>query len=188
MEEYGWLTSAWITYLALHSILATDDLKRWVPLRPTTYRLLYSILSTVGLIALLVYGALLPAKNFFERSEWIRYVSLVLTTGGVIVLRQAFRQYRFKSFIGLSDEETSLTRSGILAKVRHPIYSGVILIVIGFFLFVPTPASLVATLTILIYLPIGMVLEEQKLVRLYGEAYQNYRKEVPALIPRLFRR
>jgi protein-S-isoprenylcysteine O-methyltransferase Ste14 len=35
-----------------------------------------------------------------------------------------------------------------------------------------------------VYLPIGIHLEERKLIATFGEAYRRYRGEVPALWPR----
>jgi methanethiol S-methyltransferase len=38
-----------------------------------------------------------------------------------------------------------------------------------------------------LYLPIGIHLEEGKLIAVFGEEYRKYREEVPALIPKLSR-
>jgi protein-S-isoprenylcysteine O-methyltransferase Ste14 len=38
---------------------------------------------------------------------------------------------------------------------------------------------------IAIYLPIGIIFEEQKLVKEYGDRYKKYQKEVPMLIPKI---
>ena len=37
----------------------------------------------------------------------------------------------------------------------------------------------------LVYLPIGIRLEEHKLIAQFGEEYRRYRREVPALFPKL---
>ena len=125
------------------------------------------------------------SNYFFESGGAIRYLSLVLTTFGVMTIQLAFRQYRAKSFVGLAPEEQTLRRKGILNVIRHPIYSGLILMTVGFFLFIPNLASLIASVCILTYLPIGIYLEERKMVQLFGQDYIDYLKEVPALIPRL---
>lgn len=185
---YGWLVGGWILYFALHSVLATASVKqsaeRMMGNGFRHYRLGYSVFSTVGLVTLLMFNGSIPAPYFFASEGVIRYVSLVFTTFGVMLIQVSFRQYKLKAFVGLEPEVQTLRTDGILGWVRHPIYSGLILVTIGFFLFIPNLPSLLSCLCVLAYLPIGMVLEEKKLLGLFGEAYRNYRNNVPALIPR----
>jgi len=179
----------WLIYFVLHSGLALTAVKQLAQRILGTgyrfYRLGYSIISTVGLIALLFVNGEVTAPYFFEPLGLLRYVSFVCTAFGVIILQVAFKQYRLRAFLGLIPEVHGLRRSGILAWIRHPIYSGLILIVAGFFLFIPNLPTLISCAFMLGYLPIGMWLEERKLIAEYGQAYRDYQKEVPALIPRL---
>jgi protein-S-isoprenylcysteine O-methyltransferase Ste14 len=186
--NYILLTTGWIVYFALHSLLAADGMKgsakRVMGALFRFYRLGYAIFSTGGLVALLFFGAAIPTPYFFERTELLRYLSLVFTTFGVMTIRLAFKQFDFKSFVGFSTETATLKRDGILMHVRHPIISGILLITIGYFVFIPTLPTLVSCVCILVYLPIGIRLEEQKLIRTFGEEYLQYKREVPAVIPR----
>ena len=185
---YGVLIGGWITYFILHSLLASDRLKKaaqqGLGRYYRYYRLGYSILATAGLVALLVINGSLSSDYYFEPSGLPRYVSLVITTVGVMVMRAAFRNYRLRSFLGFGPEESRLRTGGALAWVRHPIYSGLILITLGFFMFIPNLPTLISCCSILLYLPVGIYLEERKLIRELGDAYVKYRKEVPALVPR----
>jgi protein-S-isoprenylcysteine O-methyltransferase Ste14 len=187
--SYGILLLAWIVYFALHTILASDRLKilaaRFSGSHFHLYRIMYVLISTLGLIALLILNASIAPIPLFSSNGITRYVSLLLATFGVIVISRAFRQYRFIAFIGLKQEANEFIRSGILQFVRHPIYSGTILIVIGLFLFTPTLSTLLSVCCILIYLPIGIYYEERKLIRQYGEQYLSYIREVPSVFPRL---
>jgi protein-S-isoprenylcysteine O-methyltransferase Ste14 len=97
---------------------------------------------------------------------------------------RAFVQYRVRSFLGLATDQNDFVRSGILTYVRHPLYSGIILVSLGYLLFVPSTASLISAGCIFLYLPIGIWLEERKLLRHFGDAYRQYRAKVPALVPR----
>jgi methanethiol S-methyltransferase len=40
----------------------------------------------------------------------------------------------------------------------------------------------------LVYLVAGIYLEEQKLIKVFGERYLDYRKKVPMLIPRIIKK
>jgi protein-S-isoprenylcysteine O-methyltransferase Ste14 len=74
-----------------------------------------------------------------------------------------------------------LTTNGILGYVRHPWYSGAILLILAFG--VITDVSLVSKIVLISYIIIGTLLEENKLISEIGEPYRAYRKKVPMLIP-----
>ncbi|MEI9919134.1 MAG: isoprenylcysteine carboxylmethyltransferase family protein [Bacteroidota bacterium] len=97
-------------------------------------------------------------------------MSSILVILGVMVVQSSFRKFKPKEFTELQ-------------HVRHPIYSGVILLVVGFFFFIPNLPTLISCACILIYIPIGIYLEEKKLVATYGDQYIEFRKKVPAIIP-----
>jgi protein-S-isoprenylcysteine O-methyltransferase Ste14 len=184
--NYVILASGWVVYFLLHSLLATQRVKsRIQPWMGRYYRLTYSLL-TIGLVALLVLNGSFESPVFLDSSGLVRYLSLVLTTFGVMTMQLAFRQYRLKSFLGFAEEKDELKIEGILKSVRHPIYSGLILVTIGFFLFIPNLATAVSCGCILLYLPIGIYLEEKKLISMFGEKYLRYREQVPSLFPRIF--
>lgn len=191
MKEYGMLILSWLIYLGLHSILAANRVKQkmlaFVSRR--VYRLLYSLISILGLLVLFLYAGTLDQTFLYKQTQALRYVGLVFATYGIIIIRQAFKQYSLKEFVGLAEEqkEQSLQMSGILSKVRHPLYSGAIVLLIGYVLFSPKVTTLISVLCIFIYLPVGIRLEERKLIDLYGEAYRQYKARVPMLIPRFWK-
>ncbi len=192
MADYGLLVLGWIIYFAIHSVLAADAVKNFfknlLRSRFRFYRIFYSLISTAGLLGLLFLNAKTSGLLLLNPQGLVRYLSLMLATFGVIIVSRAFKEHDAVSFIGLRQEEIKFSRSGILNYVRHPIYSGTILIVIGFFLFTPTISTLISVLCVFVYLPIGIHLEEQKLIRQFGEEYIRYKREVPSLIPKVFNR
>jgi len=187
--NYLILCALWFMYFILHSLMASVKVKsfftRILKSRFRYYRIFYSLISTIGLLLLLFLNASISAEFIFASKGLIRYLSLMLATLGVIVISRSFREYRLSSFIGLKDEPSELKRTGILKHVRHPIYSGTILIVIGFFLFNPTLATLVSVCCTLAYLPVGIYLEERKLIEQFGNGYLSYKQEVPSVFPDL---
>lgn len=186
--EYALLTGGWIAYLTLHSLLAANVTKRAAEQMLGSgfryYRLVYSVIATVGLVALLILNGRISSPYYFEPAGFSRFLSLPITTLGVILIQVAFRNYRLRAFLGFEPEVNHLKTRGILDWVRHPIYSGLILVTVGFFLFVPNLPTLISCACILLYLPVGIALEERKLIREFGQAYLDYRKKVPAIIPR----
>lgn len=189
--NYSLLVVGWVVYFLLHSVMASAFVKQKVNNvfgnGARYYRVFYSVIATVGLAALLVVNSNIPASYFFESAGVVRYLSLLLTTFGVMLIQVSFRQYRLKAFLGFAPEDSNLRRSGILTWIRHPIYSGLILVTIGFFLFIPNLPTLTSCTCILLYLPIGIYLEEKKMILAFGQDYIDYRKEVPSLVPRMSR-
>ena len=191
--EHLWLALLWALYLGTHSLLASNPAKealtrvmgkgfRW-------YRLIYSIVASLGLAAVGLYSATLPAALLWPFQPVARWAGMLAATGGVIILRQTFRHYSTSQFLGLrgttDDDNNTLHRAGILNHLRHPIYAGTILLVIGYFLFAPTFTNLVTALCIFIYLPLGIYWEEKKLLARFGDDYRKYKQEVPAIFPKI---
>jgi len=74
----------------------------------------------------------------------------------------------------------TIKKKGLLGVIRHPMYLALII-----FLWTNTFNTLdILVNTILtIYVIIGTLLEEKKLVLEFGNAYKKYQDEVPMLIP-----
>jgi protein-S-isoprenylcysteine O-methyltransferase Ste14 len=178
--NYFLLIISWAGYFVCHSWLASISIKGYFEKKLKGkfryYRLGYNLLSTVGLLGLLLLNGSISSASFFNSTGIVRYVSLLLATFGVFVISAAFRQYKLRSFLGLQEENEGFRADGILNKVRHPIYSGTILIVLGFFLFQPNLPTLISTLCIFCYLAIGIQLEEKKLIQKFGDHYLAYKK------------
>jgi len=116
---------------------------------------------------------------------WIGLALLVL---GSVIIRYAMRSYNTAQFLGLEEENKSNERlviQGLNKHVRHPLYSGTILLLISFVIFKPDLWMCYFVGVSLTYLPIGIWLEERKLIQAFGEKYHNYRNSVPSIIPRL---
>lgn len=178
MNPYIILVAGWVIYFALHSLLATDQVKSKFSRR--AFRVFYVLFSTVGLLALLFYSSSIESLKFFMSVRWL---SALFTIFGVMVIQTSFRQYSLKGFLGLTIESGELQMHGILQYIRHPIQAGIILTVIGLFILIPDLPTLISCVCILIYIPIGLYFEEKKLIKMYGDQYVEYRKKVPAIIP-----
>jgi protein-S-isoprenylcysteine O-methyltransferase Ste14 len=76
-----------------------------------------------------------------------------------------------------------LVRSGAYAKVRHPIYSGVLLAVIGTALVVGEWRGLVAGLLFAVTHGLKARREEQFMMAEFGDRYAAYRRQTGFLVP-----
>jgi len=186
--EYFYYCCLWITYFVIHSVLATDGSKNIASnlgIGSGSYRVLYVVISTGGLLGVLLYGALIPEEFFMAPSRVLKFVGLVLASVGVFVIKLAFKEYSLSGFLGVKKElNLELKTSGILNHIRHPLYTATILLIVGFVLFNPKWTSVVMLLSTAGYLVVGIYLEEKKLINLFGDRYLEYKKRVPGLVPR----
>jgi len=76
-----------------------------------------------------------------------------------------------------------LATNGIYGYVRHPQYSGFILMITGFLIQWPTIITVImAPILLIIYSKLAKS-EEENMISLFGESYLEYRKRVPAFFP-----
>ena len=186
--SYLIIASLWLFYLGLHSFLASTKVKIWAEntlnIDPTFYRLLYSLISVFGMGYLFFQMATAPKELLFDSPGWLKYIAMILASWGVIIIIVSFRYLSGMAFLGLKRASSHrLVQEGIHGYVRHPIYSGTILLLVGMFLYNPTDIILVSVAVIFFYLPFGILWEEQRLVSEFGEEYLQYKDEVKAIIP-----
>lgn len=190
--SYLILVLLWVFFYFFHSVFASLNIKRkfkavmgryylW-------YRLLYSIFATGHFLLIFVYSATLIEQRMLNQSPLLTYIGYMLAGLGTIILVKSFKHFSYLRFVGLTlhddlKEKELLITKGIHEYVRHPIYTGLILIFLGYFFYHPYPSSMVHFIMLLAYLPIGIHFEEKKLIAIYGEDYRKYKKTVPSLFP-----
>lgn len=105
-------------------------------------------------------------------------VSNVLIIGGFILLSSAW-QVLYKA-----QRNHALATTGPYSHVRHPQYVAFILIMFGFLLQWPTLITLLMfPVLLLVYARLAKS-EERDSIAEFGTAYEEYRKHVPAFVPR----
>ena len=78
----------------------------------------------------------------------------------------------------------NLVTEGVYSYVRHPQYSGLFLITIGFLMQWPSLTTLIMW-PILMFAYYRLAMREEKDVeKIFGKQYEEYRKKVPAFIPK----
>jgi len=83
-------------------------------------------------------------------------------------------------------QEHELVRGGPYARVRHPIYTGLLLAFIGTAIVRGEWRGVLAVLIIFAALWRKLRLEERYMVETFGDEYRRYREHSAALIPFIF--
>ncbi len=189
------LAGLWIIWCGLHSLLITHRFTFWLQRvmkeRFALYRLIYTFFSIISLVPVLAYQISLDEKVLIDLGQPWAIFRIILLLFALVMFGGAARLYDLQTFLGwrqvkqyMNKKVTSATpfhTDGILKYVRHPLYAGAIAFIWG--VGPITDVSLVAKVILTGYLIIGTVLEEQKLIVEIGEPYQQYRRQVPMLIP-----
>ena len=185
------LVVLWTIYFSLHSILADNRVKGIIEdfagIGFRFYRILYNLIATIGLLFILIWNGYISTPYFYSTNTFVLVVALTITTIGLIVIKRSFREYKISEFIGFKSTENPdkiLYTKGILSKIRHPIYTGTILIILGFLIYRPNLTNLLSSLCAFIYLMIGIRLEEKRLLKEFGSSYKIYKERVPMLFPK----
>jgi methanethiol S-methyltransferase len=194
--EYLLVASLWIGYCALHSYLIsigfTNLMTRLLKSYYAFFRLFYVLLSFILLIPLLDYTGQTHTRIILTYAQPWATVRYVLIASALVIFFWAFFfNYDSLSFFGIrqilalrrtkkADAPGILKRNGLLGIVRHPMYFALIL-----YLWCQTfrVMDILVNAILTIYVVIGTILEEKKLVLEFGDAYREYQREVPMVIP-----
>ena len=109
-------------------------------------------------------------------------VALVVPGLGFSALARAYLGRNWSVEVTIKNQH-ELVRSGPYAVVRHPIYAGMLLALIGTALMIGNWRALIGLALIVAAVLRKLTIEERFMAEQFGEAYSRYRAEVPALIP-----
>jgi methanethiol S-methyltransferase len=186
-----WLLLAIVLWGILHSLLASNGVKSFF--RRTFgeglmrgYRLFYNLFAFFSFLPILYLMVTLPNRMLYEVPTPFNLLMRLGQGISLILLVAAVLQTDPFSFVGLRqifEEEKNgpLMTGGLYHYVRHPLYSFSLLM-----LWLSPHMSLnsfIVYLALTVYILIGIVFEERKLLREFGEQYASYRSVTPMLIP-----
>ena len=187
------LLGYWSLFSLLHHGMATEIFKaRCRSVMGTGfkyYRLLYSLIAIISLSFVLIWQFSISSPDL-GISTWLKYlVGLPVGILGIFMMGASIRKYFFNlSGIGIlfyDNSSGSLEFHGLNKYVRHPLYLGTIFFIWSIFILVPLLSNLIASAVITIYIMVGIQFEERKLMLIFGQAYDSYRRKTPKLLPNL---
>ncbi|HYL90253.1 MAG TPA: NnrU family protein [Burkholderiales bacterium] len=175
-----------------HSVMARPAFKRWWTriVSPAVERSTYVLISSLLLALLFWQWRPMPSAIWDLSGAGGTVLSALFWIGWGIVLLSTFMINHFDLFglrqvflnlQGAAYSHPPFTTRGFYALVRHPIMVGFIIA----FWSAPlmTMGHLVFAAATTAYILIALQLEERDLVTYIGDAYRDYKKRVPMLIP-----
>ena len=194
-QNYILLSLLWIAWCVIHSALisvtVTDLVKRTMGDKYRFYRLLFDTFSVVTFVPLLIYSRLLRTEPLFTWVGYMRIVQYCLIILAAVLLLTGARHYSILQFLGIQQilrkrsglsltESGEFDSSGVLSVVRHPWYLAVFILLWMRDLY---PVGIIVNAVLSVYLLIGTLLEERKLVLEFGDKYKLYQRQVSMFIP-----
>lgn len=195
MNLYLWLILYWTLFGVVHSVLAMRRWKSWMQQvlgkYYRYYRFVYSLIALILLLWVLYFQFSLPARVAWPMPLAIQIIAGILAASGIIIMVVSMRKYFFTHsgidvFFQQKPAVISLQTNGLHRFVRHPLYTGTLLMVWALWFLFPTWANLIGCIMITLYTVIGTVFEERKLLQEFGDAYAQYQRRVPMLFPFYF--
>ena len=192
------LIFAIIVWGFVHSLLASlaakARVRKWFgPGSDRWYRLAYNMFGILTFLPILGLLAMDPGKTLYAIPAPWSYLALAGQLLAIAALGIGLLQTGLWSFLGIEqllvnspESEAQMVSGGLYRWVRHPLYSAGLVFI--WLTPVMTVNLLVLNLGLTIYLVVGAIYEERKLVREFGAAYLEYQEKVPMLIPGMIRR
>jgi protein-S-isoprenylcysteine O-methyltransferase Ste14 len=132
------------------------------------------------------FGHSLIRENFVEHTNLVGGIGLLISFMGLLIA--CWSRYLLGKNWSLSvqkKENHELIKSGPYSILRHPIYTGILLIFIGNTIIVGDYRGIIAVLIVFISFWFKLKKEEKWLIEIFGEDYHNYKKTTKAIIPYL---
>jgi len=177
-----------------HSVMARPRFKAWwtrfVP--PPIERSVYTLASSVALIALIVLWQPIPQTVWATEGVVASMLTIGMLTGVGLVLLSTFLIDHFDlfglrqtwiHFRGRAYEEKRFATPLLYKHIRHPLYVGWLMT----FWIAPvmTVGHLLFALVMTSYILVAIPMEERDLLRALGEPYRRWRERTPLFVPRV---
>jgi methanethiol S-methyltransferase len=184
-----------LLYGVIHSLLASLQAKalagQWFgPAANRWFRLFYNFFAVLTLLPIMLLPAVLADKPLYNIPYPWSILTSILQVAALVLLVMAVSQTGLMSFLGIQqflggvdEAPQSLVVGGLYRYMRHPIYTAGLVFI--WLIPVMTLNLLALNIGLTVYILIGALYEERKLLKVHGEDYAHYKQQTPMLIPGL---
>jgi protein-S-isoprenylcysteine O-methyltransferase Ste14 len=182
-----WIGSFWFVLWIIWWLVASTS-KRSVQRQTVSSRFLQSGLFLIGLLFIFNFGDFfaygpLTTRVIPEQPFWILSGAVLSAVGILIALWARATLGRNWSGTVTIKHNHELILRGPYAVVRHPIYTGLLLGMVGTSLVYGLARCFIGVLIVGLGLWLKLQTEEQFMMQQFGEQYIQYRQRTRALVP-----
>jgi|SRR5579871_2015455 len=180
-----YLWCAWFAIWILWAISTKKTQQR----EAVSSRLSYTILTVAAFW--LMFSNDVPRDwlriRLFAANPWTEWLGVIITAAGLLFALWA-RAYLGRNWSGAVTVKVGheLVRNGPYRWVRHPIYSGMILAMVGTALARQQVRGVIAVVLLYAGFKIKSRIEEQTMAATFGPEYAEYMNGTGAIVPRLW--
>jgi protein-S-isoprenylcysteine O-methyltransferase Ste14 len=173
----------WIIFGILHTLMASTTVKSKFNLTIIKFRILYNVIAGLLFLIVLLFtpGIAQIIVDAILTGTSLLLFSIILGIGSFITFF-GLVQWDLSGFIGLRTEKDVLITNGSYSFSRHPVYTGIIVILLSILLLEFSEVTLSYLLGIGGYFLVGSFYEEQKLEKIL-DGYKEYQINVGRFFP-----
>ena len=182
------IDGAWLLWLIVWMAMA-QWVKKTLAREPLLRRAAH-IVPLILAVGLLVFclpalGAL-TCRNVASRAAWLAPAGAIVTVAGLgfAVWARVTLARNWSGIVTLKQDH-ELVCTGPYGVVRHPIYTGLLTALLGTAIAIDQWRGVLALTIVAASFLAKMRTEEAFMSRAFGAAYADYKRDVPALIPKL---
>lgn len=188
MNPYVAVKWIWIAF-GVFWLLAAFVQKRSVRRQSARSRLLQISIIVLALAPLFIAGRKfeLLYRHLFPTPPAVQWAGVLLMLTGCCfaVWARVALGGNWSGTVTVKENHALITR-GPYRLVRHPIYAGVLLLLLGTAIVAGTAVTMMEVAAVTLALWLKLQTEERFMLETFGEQYTSYRRRVKALIPYVF--
>ena len=152
--------------------------------------LLYIVLCLACAFLIFLNSNLFLQGKMFKNNITISAIGIIFLCLGLFLHVLGFKTLGIKAVFGIPEilskkEKGILIINGPFLLVRHPLYLGQLFLIIGLLLLTFELSLFLLLAIVIIFVWPVTILEEKELIERFGQAYIDYQKRVPRILPGL---
>jgi protein-S-isoprenylcysteine O-methyltransferase Ste14 len=189
LRTVAWLACVVYSTIPAFWILIHPRAEFWRARRRSPYRILLPIWFSMW--------AAMAATTFRWRNivlygnGWMWIPAIVLLCAGLILYKLSHQHFTLTQLGGLPEilpgvQQQNLVTTGIRGRVRHPVYLGHLCEMLAWSLGTGLLVCWALTVFAIATGAVMTAMEDRELDKRFGERYWEYRRKVPAIVPKIF--
>jgi protein-S-isoprenylcysteine O-methyltransferase Ste14 len=172
------VVAAWVAVAGQNAVLAMRGVRRSADVLRWT-------LGVALLVGIVAAGVVLERRSGgrLDAPPAVTVLGAIVAAGGALLHARA-RRTLGAEWSSRADAAERLVEHGPYGIVRHPLYLGIALLGVGSVAAHPSLPTIAGALGLLVGLALKVAQEERALAAAFGPRWDDYRRRVPAVLPR----